>query len=72
MSSYYFSPLHPKGVRLDWEPGERVRVTYKTVEGKIRRRTARIRRIEGTSVLLEFRNQFICTWFGLEDLRKIA
>lgn len=71
MSSYYFSPLHPKGVRLDWEQGEKVRVSYKNNEGKRVRRIGKIHRIDGTSVSLAFRNQFVCTWFSLDQLSKI-
>lgn len=70
MSSYLFGPLYPQGVRLDWEPGERVRVVYRDLGGRQRRRVAKIRRIDGTNALLEFHNQFILVWHRLEHLRK--
>lgn len=71
MSSYLFSASQPKGVRLDWEQDEKVRVTYKTHAGKRVRRIGKIRRVDGLSVSLAFRNQDICTWFQLDQLSKI-
>jgi len=69
MPSYFFGGSH-NGTRLDWESEERVKVVYKDFNGKKHRRVGKIRRVEGLMALIEFKNQSVCTWFFLDNLRK--